>query len=226
MLSAGASRVWRSIDYAPAIPAHLPVMLADTLRPGASILEIGCNAGAVSCWLARHERRFRVHGIDVHSGAIAEAQRRAHTDGAPATFEIADALQYEPTARYDAIVAIRVLTCFPDAREWRALIDNVFRLLAPRGVWYVVDYVFDPSNAAYSERYADGARRGWRAGNFLVRDAAGRPMFIAHHHTVEELRWLENELEEPQLRRFTSLSMHGNPAALFELCGRRAEVKP
>jgi SAM-dependent methyltransferase len=218
----GTYRDWRAIDYRPALASHAPDALIAELPPHAAVLEIGCNEGIVSCELASRRPDVTVRGVDINVAAIDTARRRAADAGlVNATFAVDDAVHAEGS--YDAVMAIRVLTCFPDAGEWLALVQAIVRLLRPHGLFYAIDYQLDEANPAYAARYAAGARAGWRRGSFHVSAASGEPLFVAHHHTEEEIACLSRMFTNVRIRRFQSRSMNGNPAAMFELLGTRGE---
>lgn len=217
---------WSAIRYVPVKTAHYPRALVHELPAAATVLEIGCHDGIVSRYIARRRRDVSVHGIDINVDAIAAGRKRAAGSRLRNVhFDVADATSLTSARRYDAIVTIRVLTCFADSNEWRGLVTAVRSALRPSGHWYVVDYIFDESNPAYAPRYAAGAAAGWRRGNFRVDGADGNPLFIAHHHTQEEIKCLTQTLTVTRLRRFRSSSMHGNPASMFELLGRHESVR-
>ncbi|HYK03643.1 MAG TPA: class I SAM-dependent methyltransferase [Thermoanaerobaculia bacterium] len=224
MLSAaGTYRDWRAIDYRPALASHAPDALIAELPPHATVLEIGCNEGIVSCELAGRRPDVTVRGVDINGAAIEAARRRAaDTALSNVAFAVDDALH--AAGSYDAVMAIRVLTCFPGAAEWEALVRAIVRLLRPNGLFYAIDYQLDETNPAYAARYAAGARAGWRRGTFRVSAASGEPLFVAHHHTEEEIACLSRMFTNVRIRRFQSLSMNGNPAAMFEFLGTRGEV--
>jgi hypothetical protein len=55
------------------------------------------------------------------------------------------------------------------------------------GLLYIHDFVMTPQCESYRERYIEGERRGWRTGNFAVPGREGGMLFIAHHHSMEEI---------------------------------------
>lgn len=220
----GNHRDWRSIAYAPAVTAHYPGALIAELPRQASVLDVGCHDGFVSCYIARKCPAASVHGIDINPDAIVTARDRARSEGLDnVRFAVRDVLDPVPQESFDAVVTIRLLTCFPEINEWRALLHAITHRLKPRGWWYAVDYEFDERNTAYADRYAAGERAGWRRGNFRVTTLTGESLFIAHHHTAEELDLLRGMFTVSTFRRFESRSMHGNRAAMFELMGRPKE---
>ncbi len=218
----GHYRDWASIDYTPVLPAHHPASLLAVLPCTASVLEIGCNEGLVSCHLARKFPLATIHGIDLNPAAIAAAQQYAmQACLSNVQFEIGDALQ--ATGSWDAVIAIRVLTCFPAREDWLALLESMRRLLRPHGFICIIDYLFDPLNPAYAARYAAGELEGMSRGSFRVNAASGEPTFVAHHHTDEEITCMTRRFTTIRFRRFESLSMHGNRASMFEFLGRREQ---
>ena len=219
----GTYRDWVGTRYMPVIEAHLPHALVAVLQPDARVLEIGCYDGIVSCFVAAQLPMATVQGVDINPAAVDAARLRASAGSLRnVRFEASDALTVQGV--YDAVITIRVLTCFPEAAEWHALIAAVERLLRPGGCWYAVDYAFDDANPAYARRYAEGERAGWRRGNFRVEATRGQTLFVAHHHTKEEIACLRERFGNATIRTFESRSMNGNPATMFELLGYREEA--
>jgi len=219
-------RRWKSLDYHPVIAAHDPDSLISDLAPHARVLEIGCHDGTVSCRLAAARPDISVTGIDINAAAIDGARARASAGWiVNARFDVRDAVAEPLGKTFDAIVTIRLLTCFPHAREWRLLVRTIGNLLAGGGTWLVIDYLYEPTNGAYRSRYAAAEEARWRRGNFQVQSPEGEPLFVAHHHTNEELLFLMRRFSVMRFRRFQSLSMHGNPACMFEMAAVKQAIQ-
>jgi SAM-dependent methyltransferase len=227
MLSGGTGYgVWESLGYKPVIPFHSPDALIEILPPSASVLEIGCHDGATACDLAQKRPDLTIDAVDINTEAIGLARQRARGDGVNnVRFQVCDALDDQSLrGPYDALVTLRVLTCFAEPEEWRRLIGSIERLLHPGGRWYAIDYLYDAANTVYAPRYEAAEAAGSRRGNFNVMTKAGELMFVAHHHTADEIDLLKRHFAVDRFRTFQSLSMNGNPATMFELVGRRRPV--
>jgi SAM-dependent methyltransferase len=216
-----SNEAWLRIDYHPAIANHSPALLVEHVPAGSTVLDIGCNKGGDSLFLAAHG--FRVLGIDINAADIEEAKLGARQAGAAgfADFRVADILEEPFTAQFDVVLLIRVLTCFSECSEWDAMVGRAVELLKPHGYIYIHDFLASPDLEAYRARYEAGARLGWRPGNFQVSDADGNPLFIAHHHSPDEVAAITASYEGLSYRSHESLSMNGNVCRMFEFLGRK-----
>lgn len=210
---------WRSIDYRPTL-SEIPVdNLMPYLHSGMRALEIGCNRGRTAVWLGSHG--LDVLGIDINSEAICQAQASAKISNVKAQFIEGDFLDQPDLGKFDLVLMIRILTCFSQLKNWRALMAHSFESVAGGGLIYIHDFMSSPENDSYRERYREGARRGWRPGNFAVPGKEGGMLFIAHHHSVEELNEIMSPFGKVFLNIHDSLSLNGNTCRMFEFLGRR-----
>ena len=220
---AGSYADWRSIDYRPALAELLPESLLPHLLPGQTALDIGCSNGWACLFLAEHG--INAVGIDINPDAVASAhEQAARRDlSVKARFRVMDIVEERPSESFDAVLMIRLLTCFPDRDTWRLLLRRAHDRLAERGLIYIRDFMLDEASPIYRARYEVGVRMGWRWGNFAVSDAAGQPLFVAHHHTPDELSEIIAPYTRIDLNYHRSLSMNGNECRMFEFIGRRIE---
>jgi SAM-dependent methyltransferase len=219
--AAGEYRDWARIDYQPSIADLVPLLVTGQLPPGSTALDVGCNKGGVSLFLAQHG--LNVLGIDLNKAAIKQAKLMAANANLPgqADFKVADILLDPLSGPFDVVLLVRVLTCFPAVSDWQALLKRAGVLVGPQGYLYVHDFLLSPESGNYRARYADGARQGWRPGNFAVNDAAGALSFIAHHHSEEEVAAITASWNRIHFSVHQSLSLNGNPCRMFEFLGRK-----
>ena len=74
------------------------------LKPNGSILDVGCGTGRHSIELAR--KGFRVTGVDISSGMLAEAKKAAERAGVSAKWIRADAARFKSKTRFDAAICL------------------------------------------------------------------------------------------------------------------------
>src|SRR5919202_2747497 len=138
--------------------------LARLLRPGLTVLDVGCGTGAITRGIAEAVAPAgHVVGVDINAGLIEEA-RRAHGDVAGLSFELADveALPFQGT--FDVVTAGRVL-------QWLAHPDTALRHMAGAaklgGRIVVLDYnhekiIWKPDPPESMRRFYSAFLR-WRA---------------------------------------------------------------
>lgn len=216
---------WRFVDYNPAVAELLPHSLLRYLTNGQTALDIGCNTGAVSLFLATHG--VRAHGVDLNPDAIGIARERAKSARLShlTNFVSADITQAGSDEKFDAVLLIRLLTCFPSLQSHRLILHRANSLLRQDGLIYIHDFKYNEGDNKYQDRYAEGVRRGWRSGNFAVNDAAGNLLFIAHHHSEDEIRQITSNYEKLELNSHSSLSMNGHRCQMFEFIGRKSSMR-
>lgn len=105
---------WRRTDRSL---APVQAALLDTLLPllprGASVLDIGCGAGATSLALADARPDVQVTGLDLSEPLVTAARERAN---GRARFEVGDASSWTPSdaRRFDALVSRHGVMFFND----------------------------------------------------------------------------------------------------------------
>lgn len=220
-VASGEYTDWYSIDYRPAIAELLPHTLISCLSAGKSALDIGCNTGGVSLFLAKNG--LKVLGVDINTEAIRTANERAEAEGlcSNAHFVVSDITGVEDLGEFDVVLMVRLLTCFPSFHSWRLLLRRAYSFIKEGGILYVNDFKLAEGSEIYQQRYEAGIRLGWRKGNFAVNDKAGHLLFVAHHHTDEEINEITSPYTKLELNFHKSLSMNGNECEMFEFIGRK-----
>ncbi len=111
--------------------------LAELLRPGLRVLDVGCGTGAITSGIAHAVApRGRVVGVDVNPDLVAEACR-LHGRVPGLSFQVADAWSLPFHEAFDIVTAARLL-------QWLAQPGDAVRALAraarPGGRLVVLDY--------------------------------------------------------------------------------------
>jgi SAM-dependent methyltransferase len=107
------------------------------LEPGARLLDIGCGAGRHSVELTR--RGFRVTGVDISAGMLAQAQKAAAAAGVTVEWIQEDATRFTASSPYDAAIclcegAFALLDLADDPFDHDlAILRNVHAALVPAG---------------------------------------------------------------------------------------------
>lgn len=164
-------------------------------------------------------------GIDINSEAVSHAREEAKKlSNVNMSFIEGDFLHQPDLGTFDLVLMILVLTCFSRAEDWHALLKRGFDCVGTDGLMYIYDFMMAPEYVSYRERYRDGGRRGWRPGNFVVPAKGGGTLFVAHHHTIEEITEMAEPYEEIFLNFHDSISLNGNICRMFEFLGKRRAI--
>lgn len=110
-------------------------LFLDWLQPGpdAHLLDVACGSGGPTLRIARRSG-CRVHGVDLHPGAVDAARRQAAAAGLSdrGAFEVADASRPLPLpdGSFDLLICIDAINHLPDRA---AVLADWSRLLRPGG---------------------------------------------------------------------------------------------
>lgn len=134
--------------------------LLDVLKPGLSVLDVGCGSGAITRGIAKYAGR--VVGIDRSEELIQLANE--HNTEQNLSFIVGDIMTYAPAEKFDIITTARTL-------QWMAGPEDVIRqlitLLKPGGLLCVLDYnhtaiSWEPAVPASMQHFYDAFLQ-WRA---------------------------------------------------------------
>ncbi|WP_407937028.1 class I SAM-dependent methyltransferase [Kineosporia babensis] len=130
--------------FAPGYAAHLvqswlPALdgVADKLRAGASVADVGCGLGAATVIMAQAFEHSSFAGFDLHQPSIEQARRAAEAAGVShrARFEVAAATDF-PGEGYDLVC---VFDALHDLGDPVGAARQIHRSLAPDGTLLLVE---------------------------------------------------------------------------------------
>lgn len=111
--------------------------LAELLKPGFTVLDVGCGTGAITRGIAEAiGPHGRVLGIDTSARLIEEA-RRIHSEVAGLTFEVCDVHSLRFHETFDIVTGARVLQWLSDPLD---ALRTMAGAMKPRGRIVVLDY--------------------------------------------------------------------------------------
>jgi SAM-dependent methyltransferase len=149
--------------------------LAAMLRPGMTVLDIGCGTGAITAGIANAVGSAgRVVGVD-RDGSLLESARLAFANIPGLRFEFVDALSLEFEDQFDIVTAARAVQWMADPAR---AVGRMARAAKPGGAVVVLDYNHDRNSWApdpppeFARFYA--AFLAWRASNGWANDIADR----------------------------------------------------
>jgi SAM-dependent methyltransferase len=134
--------VWRRIYDQVLIPGFIGGVpgLAEALRKGISVLDIGCGSGHAMNVLAREFPASRFTGYDIGDDAIEAATAESRAMGLRnSAFKVHDVAQLSAAPRFDLITAFDAIH---DQKDPDAVLRGVSGALAPGGTFLMVDFKF------------------------------------------------------------------------------------
>jgi ubiquinone/menaquinone biosynthesis C-methylase UbiE len=129
LLTRGRERAFRQEVLAPV-----------RLKPGQSVLDVGCGTGSLALEAKLQVGHGAVHGVDASPEMIARAVRKATKAGLEIDFETApaQALPFDD-GRFDVVMTSMMLHHLPQSSR-KQCIREMRRVAKPRGRILVVDF--------------------------------------------------------------------------------------
>jgi cyclopropane fatty-acyl-phospholipid synthase-like methyltransferase len=116
-------------------PQPAIVRLAESGKISGAVLDVGCGTGENILYLA--QRGLVATGIDGAPTAIRKARAKAKARGLQVQFEIADALDLSPPARFDTVIDSGLFHVFSDDERPR-FSESLGRVLRPGGTYFLM----------------------------------------------------------------------------------------
>jgi SAM-dependent methyltransferase len=124
------------------------------LKPGDSILDLGCGPGLYASRFAR--AGLQVTGVDYSRRSIEYATKFAHENELNIHYRYQNYLELEDENQYEAAFLIYGDFCPLSPEKRSRLLENIHRALNPNG-----RFVLDVSTREHRKRY--GVKNGWYA---------------------------------------------------------------
>lgn len=114
--------------------------LAERLRAGMAVLDVGCGTGHAMNLMAREFPQSRFRGYDIAADAIAAAREEARAMAlANASFDVVDVADLPSQPKFDLVTAFDAIH---DQKDPDAVLRGVRSVLASGGCFLMVDFKF------------------------------------------------------------------------------------
>ena len=124
---------WSGVEYRENTAHHRafdpPALWQLGLKPGDSLLDVGCGVGDLTVALAEHYPGVEVTGIDASSNQIDQARLHGHPR---VRFRVSRVQDISWTQRFAAVVSVACLHWIP-IEEHPLVLDRIFSALTPGG---------------------------------------------------------------------------------------------
>ena len=213
-------------QYSAAYEPEIRTLTELALEQGGAVLDLCCGTGIVTVPLA--ETGLEVVGVDLSKAMLAQAKTKAEGRH-NLTFRLQDALTFTTSQRFGlTLMTGNAFQCFLTDRDLGALLEKVYALLSPGGVFIFdtrlpegYDFTLNDDFELWSE-HQDAAGNAVR---WLGRQAAYNPEGGVLHFEMKEV--YEDGAERPssETLKFTALKtlLSLAQAAGFEVVGHYAD---
>jgi SAM-dependent methyltransferase len=190
----------------PLLRTHLPL--------SSKILDYGCGYGR-ACQQLAAEGYVNIVGVDSSAEMIQRGRERY--PGLSLEVLPSSGLDY-PDYSFDAVLLIAVLTCIPTNSGQQSLLEKLQRILQPKGVIYISDYILQ-DDERNQQRYQQNAVEFGTYGVFRLPEGA-----VVRHHSIDWIHTLISGLETLDLSYPEVITMNGNSAKAFQYLGSKREI--
>jgi len=137
------------------------------IKPGDSILDLGCGPGLYASRLAK--KGLKVTGVDISPNSINYARRYALEQGLNIDYRLQDYLTFEEISKYDTALLIYGDFCPLSPSQRKKLLENIYQALKPGGIFILDVTQFNTAkpDRSRSDWYVD-TDGFWRPNTHLV----------------------------------------------------------
>ena len=196
----GSSRGLHVVFVEKLVPA-VTTAFEERLVRGGRVLDVGCGAGHLDCYLADAYPDVEVVGVDVDADALERARENVREYGVEDRVTVVEADASEVTAdelgTFDAAVSFLAVHEIPQTVR-PAVFESVGELLSDDACFVVFDEVYPDTPEEFPEEpYANGVESQWSElvwGNVIPTDV--------EHRTLFERAGFSENVREPFAGRF------------------------
>ncbi|MBD3228316.1 MAG: methyltransferase domain-containing protein [Candidatus Lokiarchaeota archaeon] len=190
------------------------------------ILDIGTGTGRIAIHLG--ERGYFVEGVDINKNGIRLARKESNGRNLSerVKFRVTNAtnLAYEANS-FHMVILQAVMTTFANNEDRNKVLQEVFRVLKPKGLIYLAVFGQTWHSELYKTRYLRDFPKTKEMGSFLCYDKeTGDFEYIAHHYTEKELSLLltENKFRILEFQTKEFITRNGNKTVGFVVIARKS----
>ena len=201
---------WNKVAQEKEFTHPINIALLQThLSLSSKILDYGCGYGRV-CQKLSEAGYTNIVGVDSSSEMI-QRGRELYPE---LSLEVLpnSGLDY-PDNYFDAVLLIAVLTCIPTDAGQQNLLTDLTRILRPKGMIYISDYVLQ-DDERNQQRYQRNMEEFGTYGVFRLPEGT-----IVRHHSTEWIRTLTSSFETVDLVYPEVVTMNGHRAKAFQYLG-------
>ena len=187
--------------------------LAPFLSPTAQIIEYGCGYGRMMRIL-KSAGYLNLIGFDFAPNMITRGLSE-NPDLDLRLLEKAGVFPYNNES-IDAIVMSTVLCCITNEEELTALIEEIKRVLKPKGILYITDFLIC-EHPRYQEKYASGLQRFGIWGIYTTNEN-----LTVRHYTTKDIMDLLRPFDIQWFEQFDFKTMNQNPARTFHCIAKKS----
>ena len=134
------------------------------IKPGESVLDVGCGTGEVTLLAKTRAKGGQVYGIDPAPEMIAVARRKAFRRGLDIDFRLGviEALPFSD-ASIDVVTSSLMMHHLPEALKMRGLVE-IYRVLKPGGRLLIADFIRPTGSFVYHLFAAFSRHQGLKSG--------------------------------------------------------------
>jgi 2-polyprenyl-3-methyl-5-hydroxy-6-metoxy-1,4-benzoquinol methylase len=227
-LRAAAERLVRNLPPARRLRTELAsrALAGEGAGRELSVLDAGCEQGALTLHLAGRHPRWRITAVDINDEALAIARRRGEEHGARnVTFKRVDLTRDRPDGAYDAVAAMECLSEIPDDGAALAYMAGALR---PGGllVLHVPEHGWRPVLRGSPATWRTEVRHGYSADELAAKLRATGLEVVSVSPTTHAAVHLGEELRERVKQRSLKAQLAVYPLAALVVALERAGWRP